>query len=573
MAKVNDFARELSEKYGLSLGDASDFVSAMFDVVKEELDGADSSVKIKGFGTFKVSAVGARASVDVNTGERIIIDGRNKISFTPEVLLRDRVNRPFVQFETVVLNDGVDFSEIDEESEEELDSVTETEPQEVQLSSTALTSQSTDQSTDQSTNQPTHSEQPQGVQLSPTAPTSQPTDQSTDQPTLSEQTQGVQLSPTAPTSQPTDQSTDQPTLSEQTQGVQLSPTAPTSQSTDQLTDQPTLSEQPQGVQLSSTAPTDQPADQPAPAEQTQGVQLSPTAPTSQPTDRSTDQHAPAEQPQGVQLSPTAPTSQPTSQPTGQPTDQSANPQSPSVTASKAVNTEEHRDMARRLMTPKTETIEEGSENSDDKTTATAPEADDEGIVIGGCRQRSPRIMYVLTIASFLILVSLGIGMYFLYQRIEEKNHVIDRLESRLYAQQEAAERADAQPAVAVKDTIVPNDSLRAAELHAAEKAKKDSIAASKSAAEAKASQSSVAPSTATTPSDYNYDTRVRTGAYIIVGVAKTVTVQPGQTLASISKAYLGEGMECYVEVLNNRHSVKAGEKLKIPQLKLKPRKR
>ncbi len=425
MAKVNDFARELSEKYGLSLGDASDFVSAMFDVVKEELDGADSSVKIKGFGTFKVSAVGARASVDVNTGERIIIDGRNKISFTPEVLLRDRVNRPFVQFETVVLNDGVDFSEIDEESEEELDSVSETEAQ--------------------------------------------------------------------------------------------------------------------------------------------GVQLSPTAPTSQPTDQSTDQPAPAEQPQGVQLSSTAPT--------GQSTGQSANPQSPSETASKAVNTEEHRDMARRLMTPKTETIEEDSEESDDKTTATAPEADDEGIVIGGCRQRSPRIMYVLTIASFIILVSLGIGMYFLYQRIEEKNHVIDRLESRLYAQQEAAERAYAQPAVAVKDTIVSNDSLHAAELRAAEKAKKDSIAASKSAVEAKASQSSAAPSTATTPSDYNYDTRVRTGAYIIVGVAKTVTVQPGQTLASISKAYLGEGMECYVEVLNNRHSVEAGEKLKIPQLKLKPRKR
>ena len=469
MAKVNDFARELSEKYGLSLGDASDFVSAMFDVVKEELDGADSSVKIKGFGTFKVSAVGARASVDVNTGERIIIDGRNKISFTPEVLLRDRVNRPFVQFETVVLNDGVDFSEIDEESEEELDSVIETEPQ--------------------------------GVQLSPTAPT----DQSTDQPTLSEQAQGVQLSSTASTSQPTDQ--------------------------------PTLFEQPQGVQLSSTAPTDQSTDQPAPAEQPQGVQLSPTAPTDQPTD------------------------------------QSANLQSPSATASKAVNTEEHRDMARRLMTPKTETIEEDSEESDDKTTATAPEADDEGIVIGGCRQRSPRIMYVLTIASFLILVSLGIGMYFLYQRIEEKNHVIDRLESRLYAQQEAAERVDAQPAVAVKDTIVPNDSLRAAELHAAEKAKKDSIAASKSTGEAKASKASAANPTATTPSDYNYDTRVRTGAYIIVGVAKTVTVQPGQTLASISKAYLGEGMECYVEVLNNRHSVKAGEKLKIPQLKLKPRKR
>ena len=489
MAKVNDFARELSEKYGLSLGDASDFVSAMFDVVKEELDGADSSVKIKGFGTFKVSAVGARASVDVNTGERIIIDGRNKISFTPEVLLRDRVNRPFVQFETVVLNDGVDFSEIDEESEEELDSVTETEPQ----------------------------------------------------------------------------------------GVQLSPIAPTGLSTDQ----PAPAEQPQGVQLSPTASTGQPTDQPTPAEQLQGVQLSPTAPTDQPTSQSADQPAPAEQPQEVQLSPTASTSQPT--------DQSANPQSSSETASKAVNTEEHRDMARRLMTPKPETVEEDSEESDDKTTATAPEADDEGIVIGGCRQRSPRIMYVLTIASFLILVSLGIGMYFLYQRIEEKNHVIDRLESRLYAQQEAAEAVEPQSAVAVQDTIASKDSLHAAELRAAEKHaaeklaaekakqhKKDSIAAAKSVQASKTSAGKSAPTaaaTATTPSDYNYDTRVRTGAYIIVGVAKTVTVQPGQTLASISKAYLGEGMECYVEVLNNRHSVKAGEKLKIPQLKLKPRKR
>lgn len=478
MAKVNDFARELSEKYGLSLGDASDFVSAMFDVVKEELDGTDSSVKIKGFGTFKVSAVGARASVDVNTGERIIIDGRNKISFTPEVLLRDRVNRPFVQFETVVLNDGVDFSEIDEESEEELDSVIEAESEGVQLSSTAPTSQSASQSADQST------------------------------------------------------------------------------------------------------------DQPTPAEQLQGVQLSPTAPTDQPTSQSTDQPAPAEQPQGVQLSSTAPTSQSTYQPA----DQSANQQSSSETASKAVNTEEHRDMARRLMTPKVETVEEDSEESDDKTTATAPEADDEGIVIGGCRQRSPRIMYVLTIASFLILVSLGIGMYFLYQRIEEKNHVIDRLESRLYAQQATAEAVEPQSAVAVLDTIVSKDSLHAAELRAAEKHaaeklaaekakqhKKDSIAAAKSAQASKTSVGKSAPTaatpTATTPSDYNYDTRVRTGAYIIVGVAKTVTVQSGQTLASISKAYLGEGMECYVEVLNNRHSVKAGEKLKIPQLKLKPRKR
>ena len=483
MAKVNDFARELSEKYGLSLSDASDFIGAMFDVVNEELDDTDSSVKIKGFGTFKVSAVSARASVDVNTGERIIIDGRNKISFTPEVLLRDRVNRPFVQFETVVLNDGVDFSEIDDEMNELSDSVIETEPQ--------------------------------GVQLSPTAPTNQLTDQSANQPTPIEQPQGVQLSPTAPTDQPTDQSANQPTPTEQPQVVQLSPTAPTDQLTDQSADQPTPAEQSQGVQLSSTAPTDQPTDQP----------------TNQP--------------------------------------------SPSEPASKVVNTEEHRDMARRLMAPKSEPIDDDNNKVDEEKSANdIDESDDEGIVIGGCKQRSPRMMYVLTIASFVILVSIGIGMYFLYQRIEEKNHVIDRLETRLYAQQDTV--VAVEPQCVVSDTIASNDALKAADAHTAEnikKEKKDSVRASNSKAATGSTAVMSAAPTATTPSDYNYDVRVRTGAYIIVGVAKVVTVQPGQSLASISKAYLGEGMECYVEVLNNCHTVKAGDKLKIPEVKLKPRKR
>ena len=487
MAKVNDFARELSERYGLSLSDASDFIGAMFDVVNEELDDTDSSVKIKGFGTFKVSAVSARASVDVNTGERIIIDGRNKISFTPEVLLRDRVNRPFVQFETVVLNDGVDFSEIDDEMDELSDSVIETETQ--------------------------------GVQLSPTAPTDQPTDQSANQPTPTEQPQGVQLSPTAPTDQLTDQSANQPTPTEQPQGVQLSPTAPTNQLTDQS------------------------ANQPTPTEQSQGVQLSPTAPTDLPTD------------------------QPTDQPTNQP--------SPSEPASKVVNTEEHRDMARRLMAPKSEPIDDDNNKADEEKSANdIDESDDEGIVIGGCKQRSPRMMYVLTIASFVILVSIGIGMYFLYQRIEEKNHVIDRLETRLYAQQDTV--VAVEPQCVVSDTIASNDALKAADAHTAEniqKEKKDSVRASNSKAATGSTAVMSAASTATTPSDYNYDVRVRTGAYIIVGVAKVVTVKPGQSLASISKAYLGEGMECYVEVLNNCHTVKAGDKLKIPEVKLKPRKR
>ncbi|WP_278690801.1 hypothetical protein, partial [Leyella stercorea] len=355
------------------------------------------------------------------------------------------------------------------------------------------------------------------------------------------------------------------------QGVQLSPTAPTDQLTDQSANQPTPTEQPQGVQLSPTAPTnqltDQSADQPTPTEQPQGVQLSPTAPTDQLTDQSANQPTPAEQPQGVQLSPTAPTNQPTDQPTDQP--------SPSEPASKVVNTEEHRDMARRLMAPKSEPIDDDNNKADEEKSANdIDESDDEGIVIGGCKQRSPRMMYVLTIASFVILVSIGIGMYFLYQRIEEKNHVIDRLETRLYAQQDTV--VAVEPQRIVGDTVASNDSLKAADAHTAEnikKEKKDSVRASNSKAATGSTAVMSAVPTATTPSDYNYDVRVRTGAYIIVGVAKVVTVQPGQSLASISKAYLGEGMECYVEVLNNCHTVKAGDKLKIPEVKLKPRKR
>lgn len=231
-------------------------------------------------------------------------------------------------------------------------------------------------------------------------------------------------------------------------------------------------------------------------------------------------------------------------------------------------------MACRLMAPKSESIDDDSNKADEEKSANdIDESDDEGIVIGGCKQRSPRMMYVLTIASFVILVSIGIGMYFLYQRIEEKNHVIDRLETRLYAQQDTV--VAVEPQRIVGDTVASNDSLKAADAHTAEntmKEKKDSVRASDPKAAGSTTVVPAAP-TATTPSDYNYDVRVRTGAYIIVGVAKVVTVQPGQSLASISKAYLGEGMECYVEVLNNCHTVKAGDKLKIPEVKLKPRKR
>lgn len=118
MSKISlsDLVQRLAEKSGISQQDAELFIRKMFDVANEGLQ-SDKLVKMKWLGTFKVMAVKDRESVDVNTGERIIIEGRDKISFTPDNILKEIVNKPFAQFETVVVNDGVNFDEIDRKFE------------------------------------------------------------------------------------------------------------------------------------------------------------------------------------------------------------------------------------------------------------------------------------------------------------------------------------------------------------------------------------------------------------------------------------------------------------------------
>uniref|UniRef100_UPI0028D77E27 HU family DNA-binding protein n=1 Tax=Segatella buccae TaxID=28126 RepID=UPI0028D77E27 len=113
---ITELARMLSSKHNMSQADAENFVRLMFAVVGDGLE-QEKLVKIKSFGTFKMGSVKDRESVDVNTGERIVIEGRNKINFTPDNALRDFVNRPFAQFETVMINDGVDFEAVDRKYE------------------------------------------------------------------------------------------------------------------------------------------------------------------------------------------------------------------------------------------------------------------------------------------------------------------------------------------------------------------------------------------------------------------------------------------------------------------------
>lgn len=131
---IQDFAIRLAERKNISVADAQRFMTAVLDTINEGLNN-DKVVKIKGFGTFKVIDVKQRKSIDVNTGEEIIIEGRGKITFTPDAIMRDLVNKPFSQFETVLLNDGVDFSEMeapsieDEELVEKNEIVEKEEPQ------------------------------------------------------------------------------------------------------------------------------------------------------------------------------------------------------------------------------------------------------------------------------------------------------------------------------------------------------------------------------------------------------------------------------------------------------------
>lgn len=454
MAKVSDFASELVSRYGLKEEEATEFITAMFDIICEQLDAPDKQVKVKGLGTFKVTSVGARASVDVNTGERIIIEGRNKISFTPEVLLRDRVNRPFVQFETVVLNDGVDFSEIDREfdgdrKEPETKPMPEPEPV-----AEAGTNQEAELVPDSETEPNSVTNQAPG-----------PDAESEARPEVE------QVKPDAESEVLPEVEQVEPVLEAETKLIEGEQTEDTAQ---------------QEHQRASTADSEDP-------------------------------------------------------------DENAIPDS------------------------------------------CEPQEAADVVLKERCKQRNPRMMYWFSIASFVLLLFIGAGMYFLYDQVKAKNAAIEQLQAKLavYSTALMSQTADKQQEAAKSKMVEPTDTTNAAATTPAEakvNAEANADVADKAVMAAKGEAAKPLKPSSEQPvvdkkktnvpkpaADYNFDARVRTGAYIIVGVETTVTVRSGQTLASISKAYLGPGMECYVEVFNNRNEVKPGDKLRIPKLKIKPR--
>ena len=118
MTNIKDLARFLVEKHGIKLADAELFIALMTEIINEGVH-RERQVKIKGLGTFKLTSVSSRESIDVNTGERIVIEGRDKLSFAPDNAMKELVNQPFSQFETVVVNDGIELEDEYKEQVEE----------------------------------------------------------------------------------------------------------------------------------------------------------------------------------------------------------------------------------------------------------------------------------------------------------------------------------------------------------------------------------------------------------------------------------------------------------------------
>ncbi len=394
MVKIQELSATLIDKYGLGKEDAEHFITQMFALIADELHSSQTSVKVKGLGTFKVTSVSSRESVDVNSGERIVISGRNKITFTPDVVMRDRVNRPFAQFETVPLNDGVDFSEIDVKDADDMADEERQEADEIGINETGAEEVQKQHSQEDETRIPDESVVP---------------------------------------------------------GAE-----------DNVSEFPSETE------------------------------------------------------------------------------------SVDCKAEDADGSDED-DEADNVVPPVVEDTPVPAEDQDEDETP------------GGFLHIRCMKFCCLSALAAVVLCCVCFGFYYLYDQLQLRNQRIAVLEKDLkqvveankkanenLARRDSANIIDVGAALANADRNVKGGSVQAQNVPAVEKEEAISV-------------------------DYESDPRLRTGAYIIIGVDRTVTVMKGQTLESISKAYLGPGMECYVEVLNSCKKVSAGDSLKIPKLKLKKR--
>ena len=474
---LNTLGKLLADKSGLSQVEAELFIRKMFDVCNQGLD-ADKQVKIKWLGTFKVQATKDRESINVNTGERFTIEGRDKLTFTPDNILKEIVNKPFAQFETVVVNDGVDFDEIDEKFGEEQ---TEDAPAQV---------------IDFLDEKETTTPNPEVVVIG-----SEKEKENEDEDELAKQI-----------------AIEQAKL-ERLKQAQLE------------------QERIQKEKLEKEKQEQERLEQ----EKLEQERLEQEKLEQERLEQERLEQERLEQ-EKLELA-------------------------------------QQQQALKAVVEPAVPASDESEEEEEEEETSNSHH-----IVI-------PRY---LVVAVCLIVVALigGMGWFaFNYgQMTAQRDHLAMQLNQ---YHQAPAKKVPAKPAAAplsqeqklrqkaMEDSIRMAKTAEAVKLAEnsdeesanAEKAKQTEAKAKAEAKEKAKDKAEEKAASKIASSQYDKDARVRTGAYRIIGVAQTVTVGAGQTLEQISTRYLGSGMECYVEALNGTSTVKAGQKIKIPKLELKKKKK
>ena len=552
MSKISlsDLAQRLAEKSGISLQDAELFIRKMFDVANEGLQ-SDKLVKMKWLGTFKVMAVKDRESVDVNTGERIIIEGRDKISFTPDNILKEIVNKPFAQFETVVVNDGVDFDEIDrkfENAEEDgsvFDSTLECVPDSDNSSLESFVEQDSSATSgvidflDEENAAPVSDEmivigerlsqenvaepeekKPEGSEPAATEPAvfkpavSEP--EESESATSELETKESEVPAQNEVESVVSDEENESTLTEETPIAEKVPSG----EDNSITETPIVEKVPSDKENFTETPIEEEAssDEETPS-----------------SDEETDKRH-------VVL-----------------------PRSLVVAASvvflamivgfgwfafnygKMAAQRDH--LALQL--------DNYQQIATEKKAPTKSASTQEEILRKKAIEDSVRMAQASEAVKKVENAEQNMNATVDKQSIDAKSPEAKKnLEAKKLA--DAKNLADAKRQVDAKKLAETKKQQEAKKLAEAKKKEEARKLAEKHAAQAS--------------SKYDQDARVRTGAYRIIGVSEVVTAREGQTIKSLSQKYLGPGMECYVEALNGNSLLKPGQKVKIPKLELKKKK-
>ena len=536
MSKIslNDLAQRLAEKSGISLQDAELFIRKMFDVANEGLQ-SDKLVKMKWLGTFKVMAVKDRESVDVNTGERILIEGRDKISFTPDNILKEIVNKPFAQFETVVVNDGVDFDEIDrkfENAEEDgpvSDSTLECVPDSENSSVESFVEQDSSATSgvidflDEENAAPVSDEMIViGERLS--------------QENVAEP---EEKKPEGSESAATEPAVFKPAVSEPEESEFATSELETKES--EVPAQHEVESVVSDEENESTLTEETPIAEKVPSAEDNSITETPIV-EKVPSDDENFTEAPIEE---------EASSDEETPPSDEVTDKRhvVLPRYLVIAASVVFlamiggfgwfafnygKMAAQRDHLALQLDNYQQIATETKKKAPTKSASTQEEI---------LRKKAIEDSVRMAQASEAVKKAENAG--------QNMNATVDK-QSIDVKSAEAKKNLEAKK---LADAKKQQETKKLAEAKKKEEARKQT--------EKHAAQAS---------SKYDQDARVRTGAYRIIGVSEVVTAREGQTIKSLSQKYLGPGMECYVEALNGNSQLKPGQKVKIPKLELKKKK-